>query len=318
MAYDIDRDELAPNEPALAEMTVKAIELLAANPKSAKSGFFLFVEGSKVDWAAHANDPAGLVSDLRAFDEAVGAALAFAKKDGNTLVVVVADHGTGGITIGTKEDSKYSSTDDDFVVGPMRKVQMTAEGIDKHLAGADDQKIKDVMATKCGLSDLSEAELKAISGAIAEKKPIGAVIVPMLSSRARLGWTTGGHTGADVYLFAYGPSKLTGLMENAEVGRALAARMGFDFPALNERLFVEAEAAFGAAGYGVSIDKTDAANPALVVFKGASSARLPFSKNVMLVNGKTIELEGLVVAADKLGKVYLPAQAVAIAQAELK
>jgi alkaline phosphatase len=57
MAYDIDRDELAPNEPALSEMTTKAIELLAANPKSKKSGFFLFVEGSKVDWAAHANDP---------------------------------------------------------------------------------------------------------------------------------------------------------------------------------------------------------------------------------------------------------------------
>ena len=55
------------------ELTAKAIELLAANPKAQKDGFFLFVEGSKVDWAAHSNDPAGLVSDLLAFDAAVGA-----------------------------------------------------------------------------------------------------------------------------------------------------------------------------------------------------------------------------------------------------
>jgi alkaline phosphatase len=107
-------------------------------------------------------------------------------------------------------------------------------------------------------------------------------------------------------------------MENVDVGKALAKEMGFDFKSLNDRLFVEAESAFGAAGFSVALDKTDAANPVLVVSKGAASARLPLSKNIMAVNGKTIELEGLVVLADKLGKVYLPAQAVKLAQAELK
>lgn len=318
MAYDIDRDEFAPTEPTLAEMTRKTIDLLTANPKTKEVGFFLFVEGSKVDWAAHANDPAGIVSDLLAFDEAVGAAIDFAKKDDNTLVVVVADHGTGGITIGTKEYHRYSTTDDDYVVGPIWKAQVTAEGIEKLLAGADDQKIKDVMASKWGIADLREAEIEAISTTIAEKKPLSPIVAPMLSSRARLCWTTGGHTGADVFLFSYGPDRPIGLWQNTDIGRNLAARMGFDFKSLNERLFVEAGAAFTPAGFKVSVEKSDAANPVLVVSRGASEARLPFSKNVMILNGKTIEVEGLVVAAEKLDKVYVPAQAVKLLKVELK
>ena len=68
MAYDVDRADLARLEPSLDEMTSKAIELLSSSPNGKKSGFFLFVEGSKTDWAAHANDPAGVVSELLAFD----------------------------------------------------------------------------------------------------------------------------------------------------------------------------------------------------------------------------------------------------------
>ena len=73
MSYELDRDPV--REPSLAQMTAKAIEVLAKQPK----GFFLMVEGSKVDWAAHANDPVGIVSDVLAFDGAVKVAVAFAK-----------------------------------------------------------------------------------------------------------------------------------------------------------------------------------------------------------------------------------------------
>jgi len=69
LAYDFDRDP--SKEPSIAEMTKKAIELLSQD----EDGFFLMVEGSKVDWAAHANDPIGIISDVLAFDEAVGVAL---------------------------------------------------------------------------------------------------------------------------------------------------------------------------------------------------------------------------------------------------
>ncbi|MFA6767920.1 MAG: alkaline phosphatase, partial [Parabacteroides sp.] len=71
MAYDIDRD--TTKEPALEEMTRIAIDKLSKNPQ----GFFLMVEGSKVDWAAHANDPVGMATDMLAYDRACGVALDF-------------------------------------------------------------------------------------------------------------------------------------------------------------------------------------------------------------------------------------------------
>lgn len=319
MAYDVDRADLAKTEPALDEMTSKAIQLLSASAKGRKSGFFLFVEGSKTDWAAHANDPAGVVSEVFAFDKAVGAALDFAKKDRNTLVVVVSDHGTGGLSIGTATDKNYSFTDDDSVVGPMRKAKKSAEGLDALLQGEPaPDRIKAVMAAEWGISDLSEAELKSIVDLVAAKKPTMPVTVYMLSKRARLGWTTGGHTGADVFLFTYGPGRPTGLMENIGVSKAMAGAMGVDFGKLNQRLFVDALEAFSALGYQATIDKTDAANPVLVVTKGEAKAELPVSKNLLKIGAKTIELEGLVVRAEKLDKVYVPQQAINLVKASLK
>jgi len=73
----------------------KAIDILSKNEK----GFFLMIEGSQIDWAGHANLEANLIDETLDFDKAVGIALEFAKKDGHTLVVVTADHETGGVTV---------------------------------------------------------------------------------------------------------------------------------------------------------------------------------------------------------------------------
>ncbi|MBN2419316.1 MAG: alkaline phosphatase, partial [Deltaproteobacteria bacterium] len=88
---DIDRDELNPSQPSLAEMTRKAIEILSNNEK----GFFLMVEGSQVDYAGHDNDPVYMVTEFLAFDEAVGVAIEYAQKNDDTLVVIFPDHDTG-------------------------------------------------------------------------------------------------------------------------------------------------------------------------------------------------------------------------------
>jgi len=84
LSYDFDRDPA--KQPGLAEMTAKAIEVLSKD----KDGFFLMVEGSKIDWAAHANDPVDVISDILAFDNAVKAALDFAKKDKQTVLLLIA------------------------------------------------------------------------------------------------------------------------------------------------------------------------------------------------------------------------------------
>ncbi|MEI2401108.1 alkaline phosphatase, partial [Paenibacillus phytohabitans] len=94
MAPELDRDET--DQPSLAEMTESALDVL----KKDKDGFFLMVEGSQIDWAGHDNDAAWAMKDSEAFELAVEKAVEFAKKDGNTLVVVAGDHDTGGMSVG--------------------------------------------------------------------------------------------------------------------------------------------------------------------------------------------------------------------------
>jgi len=90
----------------LPDATELAIEILSGNGNS----FFLMVEGSQIDWAGHANDAEYLLAEMRDFEDAIRVALDFAQKNGNTLVVVSADHETGGATLSaaseTMEDSE--------------------------------------------------------------------------------------------------------------------------------------------------------------------------------------------------------------------
>ena len=83
----------------LPNATSKALEYL-----SQSDHFFLMVEGSMIDWGGHANNADFLVSEMLDFDNVIGKALDFAKKDGNTLVIVTADHETGGYTLSSGED----------------------------------------------------------------------------------------------------------------------------------------------------------------------------------------------------------------------
>ena len=88
-----DEGMTRPFSPSLSAMTRKAIAILSKNPR----GFFLMVEGGQIDWASHANDAYHAISDTAGLDEAVEAAKAYAAAAGDTLIVVTADHETGGM-----------------------------------------------------------------------------------------------------------------------------------------------------------------------------------------------------------------------------
>lgn len=93
MSYDDVRE--INGEPSLTDMTAKSIDLLSSDPE----GFFLMVEGGRIDHASHANDFDNTVSETLAFDEAVLYALDFASSRNDTLILVTADHETGGLSI---------------------------------------------------------------------------------------------------------------------------------------------------------------------------------------------------------------------------
>jgi alkaline phosphatase len=127
----MQEQNLQEQVPTLAEMTQKAIDLMKGNPK----GFVMQVEGGKVDWAAHANDPAALLYDQIAFDEAIGVALDFAEKDKNTLVIVTTDHGNAnpGLFYGKEADKNFDKIQkfrysNDWVLQSIKK-DMRAEQV---------------------------------------------------------------------------------------------------------------------------------------------------------------------------------------------
>ncbi len=105
----------------LKEASLTAINLLNQN----KNGFFLMIEGSQIDWAGHDNSSSRVISETLDFDETIKAVLDFARKDGNTLVVITADHETGGLTILNgdfkKEDValKFNTTDHTGIMVPV-------------------------------------------------------------------------------------------------------------------------------------------------------------------------------------------------------
>lgn len=310
MLYEFDRRALNPDQPSIAEMTKKAIEILSKNPR----GFFLFVEGSKVDWASHANDPIGVISDLLAFDEAVGAALDFANNNGNTLVLVFSDHGNGGMSLGSKKtDNTYSKLPLSALVNPLRKAQLTGEGVEMML-GADrsEDNIKKVMSEQYGIDDLTADEIMAIQSAPAGS--MNYVVGPMISNRSVIGWTTNGHSGEDLFFYYSGIKKPMGLIENTDIAHLSAGFMNFDLSSADQKLFVPADQLFGRIGATTSIDESDAENRALVVQKNYVKATIPFSKDILICNGVPYQMPGITVYAPNTKKVYVPEAAMQLFQ----
>jgi len=112
IAYLLADTHMKPKADGRGDFLPKATELglQFLNKDAKKSSFFAMIEGSQIDWAGHDNDADYIISELIDFDDAIGKALDFAEKDGNTLVIVTGDHETGGFTLSstlkTKENGK--------------------------------------------------------------------------------------------------------------------------------------------------------------------------------------------------------------------
>ena len=104
------------NSPTLSQMTEKAIDLL----DDGENGFFLMVEGAHIDKHSHNNESENMTEAMSEFDKAIKIALDFAKEDGNTLVVVTADHETGAITLNDNGEYEFTSDDHSAADVPLR------------------------------------------------------------------------------------------------------------------------------------------------------------------------------------------------------
>ncbi|MES1042119.1 MULTISPECIES: alkaline phosphatase [Peribacillus] len=204
-----------PSEtPSLADMTSSAIQRLNKD----KDGFFLMVEGSQVDWAGHDNDIVGAMSEMEDFEKAYKSAMEFAKKDKHTLVVATADHSTGGFSIGAKGIYNWYGE-------PIKAAKRTPDFMaDAIVKGADVEKTLKQYINQNEVK-LTDDEIKTVTEAAKSKNvtKVDNAIEAIFDNRTNTAWTTGGHTGEDVPVYAYGPYKerFAGQVDNTDQAKII-------------------------------------------------------------------------------------------------
>ncbi|MBB6062491.1 alkaline phosphatase [Thermosipho japonicus] len=207
------------NEPTLSEMTKKALEVLAKD----NSPFFLMIEGSQIDWEAHGNDPYGVWKEIIEFEEAFKVAMEFLKQNPDTLIIVTADHETGGL--GLSSGGYY------FDVEMIRKFSKNTDFISKE-SNKDKNKLKELIKKYYQL-ELTDEDLELFNSLVKEQGnsyyAFSNVIGRLVSKKAHLGWTTYDHTGAPVALYAFGQGadNFKGLIDNTEIPRIIARLAGY-------------------------------------------------------------------------------------------
>ena len=299
MQPDIDRQYFAENEPSLADMVGKAIELLSQD----KDGFFLMVEGSQVDWAGHNNDPIYMITDFIAFDDAVKVACDFADEDGRTLVLAYPDHNTGGMKIGHYFTSMgYTETTIEDLVDPLLGMKMSANGVVAMMGDDSDQALIGSVSENWGLAITQEDvdEIRAYQENMGQSLSYSMAAV-LSKNYTAIGWTTHGHNGETVPVWVHGGDAPVGTIDNTDLAKIAADAMKTDLDRVSAKLYVDLSEV--TSDYEIVDDGLG--NLTLKV----SGAELPISKDYMTYNGKTIQLPGLTVYAPATDKVYVSKKA---------
>jgi alkaline phosphatase len=303
MAADFDRAHVAQTEPSIAEMTAKAIELLSQDP----DGFFLMVEGSQIDWAGHANDPAYMVTDFIAFDDAFKVAYDFAVADGETLIVAFPDHNTGAMSVGNDAtDGSYTSVTIDDMVGPLRGMTCSSWTLSTFI-GEDTSaaNVKAMVSEYWGL-EFTDDDIALLNAKLDSGMSLDYALAEVASTNhTYIGWTTNGHSGEDVPVWSYGPRRIFGGIDNTQIAKRIAGMLGFSLDPVRNLLFVDL------ADYvEYELDMTDPENPVAV----AGDVTLETSKDILHVTSLDLDIAmpSVTVYAPETGKVYASMVAVAL------
>lgn len=253
LPFSIDKNT---TYPTLAELTAKGIELLAG-----EKGFFMMVEGGKIDYAAHGNDAATLVHETLALDAAVKVALDFAKRHPQeTLIVVTGDHETGGLSMG------FAGTGYKFLVKLLARQKCSAEAFSNRISARirenpelafedvkqdvteafglyfdaasakNDPEGESLLLTAAEIEELEKAFAHDVSFAkakkeetrahdVARRRRFAATARRLLSNHAGIGWSSGAHTALPTLTTAYGcgAETFTGFIENSEISHKIKA-----------------------------------------------------------------------------------------------
>lgn len=233
--YDIDRD--ASEFPSLEETTKTALRALEKATADSDKGFFILIEGSRIDHAGHHNDPAAQVREVLAYDRAFKAAVEFAdNSDTETIVVSTSDHETGGLATARQLTADYP----DYLWYPeaLANASHSGEFLARKLRYYDGEDLEsfvkaEILIDGLGILDFTENDVDTL---VKSKQNAIDVLVKIVSLRSQTGWSTHGHSAVDVNIYAHAGGKnknvvkdvLSGNHENIEIGEFMSKYLGVD------------------------------------------------------------------------------------------
>lgn len=243
LPYAIDRKE---SDLTLAQITEGAISVLT---QGKNKGFFLMVEGGKIDWSCHANDAATTFHEVIDFDNAIKVAYEFYKKHPKeTLIVVTADHETGGMALGTGkyalnlkalENQKASQEGLSAAISELRKVK------NNHVAW---EEMKALLSERMGFwtvlpvswtqekklrdefeKSFVQNKVEYAESLYAKSEPMAAKAKEVMNEMAMVSWASGSHSAGYVPVFAVGAGseQFIGKMDNTEIPKRIAKVGGY-------------------------------------------------------------------------------------------
>ncbi|MCL1132128.1 alkaline phosphatase [Shewanella sairae] len=194
----------------LSLLTQKALDLLSQN----EQGFVLLVEGSLIDWAGHNNDIATAMGEMHGFANAIEVVEQFVRANPDTLMVVTADHNTGGLSIGANGEYAWDTS-------LLQGIKASPAALAEQAIAVDDWQ---ALVNQTLGFDVTTEELQRLSNARMQgKSALETSLKQLIDSRSFTGWTTSGHTGGDVQVFAAGPAAdlFKGNQDNTDIAEKM-------------------------------------------------------------------------------------------------
>ncbi|CAI4219073.1 unnamed protein product [Parascedosporium putredinis] len=246
--FEIDRRNMNNVYPSLSEMAKTAIRALEKATENSDKGFFLMIEGSRIDHAAHNNDPASHVREILEYDRTFKSVLDFLEASSTEgVLVATSDHETGGLVTALQEPGQgpvynwYPAV----LANSNASAEYSALRLREHVAklGANVEKVSlrnwintNLVIQGLGITDARDSELDRL---VASAQDATYVFSDMVSVRAHVGWTTHGHSAVDVNIYSSGgprPAQLRGNVENTDVGKFLREYLEVDVDSITEEL----------------------------------------------------------------------------------
>lgn len=194
----------------LSTLTQKALSLLSQN----NQGFVLLVEGSLIDWAGHNNDIATVMGEMDEFSNAIEVVEQFVREHPDTLMVITADHSTGGLSIGANGNYNWNPE-------ILRHISASTDTL--ALTAIKGEQWQTDLSHGLGF-ELTEEEVSKLNTARMQGLETMAIAIRhLIDKRTDTGWTTEGHTGTDVQVFAAGPASelFNGHQDNTDIANKI-------------------------------------------------------------------------------------------------